>query len=320
MPSPVPRSVSTLLAKLARVIGHESAQTELRWMSQALQHPPGIPLSANSLQQMIARRVAGEPLQYILGSQPFGHLNLAVRRPVLIPRPETEDWALRLADLLAPPMRMLDLCTGTGCIPLLLCHLWPAGSVHATGVDISEAAIQLAKENAHLCGIPNRNTFTPVLADLMHANFAKHARLEPPYDLITSNPPYIPQHEYDALDRSVREYEDVRALLGDPPLPPSRGTGAANPDAESDRHSNSGLDIEHDMPASDLGKGLVFYHRIAALIRDSGLLRAGGTLALEVGDGQAVAVAMIVEHKARLGQIDVWKDPWGKDRVVVARR
>lgn len=263
---------------------------------------------------------------------------------------------------------MLDLCTGTGCIPLLLCHLWPAGSVHATGVDISEAAIQLARENARLCGIPsniqstttgayeqcqnslspmhgdadmnaggevygadasairnygrNRNTFTPVLADLMHANFAKHARLEPPYDLITSNPPYIPQHEYDALDRSVREFEDVRALLGDPPLPLSRGTecGATDATAESDRHSNSGLDIEHDMPASDQGKGLTFYHRIAALIRDGGLLRAGGTLALEVGDGQAAAVATIVEDIARLGRIDVWKDPWGKDRVVVARR
>ncbi|KAI0743476.1 S-adenosyl-L-methionine-dependent methyltransferase [Daedaleopsis nitida] len=336
-----PRIVPSLLSKLSRAIGPESAATELRWMRQTLANQPrGTPPSGSTLEEMVARRVQGEPLQYILGSQPFGSLSIAVRPPVLIPRPETEDWTIRLSETMSPtsdqPLNMLDLCTGTGCIPLLLCHLWPPGSVHATGIDISAAAVQLANENAHLCGITtssnatatttngghraphklqnslqtpsalatgstNRatalaemaakpdsddsprtangtntsNTFTAVLADLMCRDFTKHARLLPPYDLITANPPYIPKAEYDGLSPSVRDYEDVRALLGDPAhawAPPR-----------------------------------------------------GGTLALEVGDGQAAAVAAIVERKARVcgdvrfRMINVWTDPWGKERAVVAR-
>ncbi|KAI0703385.1 S-adenosyl-L-methionine-dependent methyltransferase [Cerioporus squamosus] len=308
--------VRTLLSQLSRAIGRESALSELRWMQQTLTNtPPGIRPPCPSLEEMVARRVAGEPLQYVLGSQPFGPLDLAVRPPVLIPRPETEDWTLRLAESLTPsparPFKTLDLCTGTGCIPLLLCHLWPPGSVHATAVDISPDAIQLATENAALCGITTRedastqplatpqpkNTFTPITADLMHPEFTKQARLEPPYDLITSNPPYIPKAEYDALPASVKDHEDVRALLGDSPS----------------CHAS-------DVPVEDRAKGLTFYHRIAALVSEHGLLRAGGTLALEVGQGQAAEVAAIVQAKAGVDDIDVWKDPWGKERVVVARR
>lgn len=248
------------------------------------------------------------------GSQPFGPLNLAVRQPVLIPRPETEDWTIRLAESLSPsptrPLNVLDLCTGTGCIPLLLCHLWWPGSAHATGVDISTDAIKLATENAVLCGIPTpsangqaQNTFTPVLGDLMHLTFAQDVRLEPPYDLITSNPPYIPRAEYEQLPASVRDFEDVRALLGEAQTLSRNSPGA-------------------EMPDTDRTKGLAFYHRIAELASRQGLLRgSGGMLALEVGDGQASDVARIVENnlKALLDRIDVWKDPWGKERVVIAR-
>ncbi|RPD59882.1 S-adenosyl-L-methionine-dependent methyltransferase [Lentinus tigrinus ALCF2SS1-6] len=305
-----------LLSQLTRAIGRHSAEVELKWMKGTLDNPPsGIRQSCRSLEEMVARRAAGEPLQYILGSQPFGPLELAVRPPVLIPRPETEDWTMRLAETLTPspsrPAKILDLCTGTGCIPLLLCHLWPAGSIHATAIDISPDAIQLAKENAVLCGITAygdastqplttpqaKNTFMPILADLLHPEFITQARLEPPYDLITSNPPYIPQAEYDALPASVKDYEDIQALLGDSPSPHASGA-----------------------PAEDRTKGLTFYHRIAALVGGHGLLRAGGTLALEVGAGQAPAVAAIVQAKAGVDKIDVWKDPWGKERVVVARR
>ncbi|PIL36159.1 hypothetical protein GSI_01819 [Ganoderma sinense ZZ0214-1] len=269
----------------------------------------------NNLEDMVARRLSGEPLQYILGSQPFGPLNLAVRRPVLIPRPETEDWTVRLAESLSPsparPLKVLDLCTGTGCIPLLLCHLWRPGSAHATGVDISTDAIKLAAENATLCGIPvpaspatqaqTENTFIPVLGDLMHPTFIQNARLQPPYDLITSNPPYIPRAEYNKLPASVKDFEDVRALLGETPR---RNV----PDAE--------------LPDTDRAKGLVFYHRIASLASRHGLLqRSGGTLVLEVGDGQADGVTRIIENNfgALVDKIDIWMDPWGKRRVVVAR-
>ncbi len=206
-------------------------------------------------------------------------------------------------------MKVLDLCTGSGCIPLLLCHLWQSGAAHATGVDISTDAIRLATENAALCGIPAlasssataqpQNTFTPVLGDLMHPTFIQAARLQPPYDLITSNPPYIPRAEYDELPPSVKDFEDVRALLGETP-------GHSPPDA--------------NLPDTDRAKGLVFYHRIASLASRHGLLkRSGGTLALEVGDGQAFEVAQIIKNNFEAHSIDIFKDPWGKRRVVFVR-
>ncbi|KAH9931076.1 S-adenosyl-L-methionine-dependent methyltransferase [Epithele typhae] len=309
------RSASNLLAQLTHALGKDSAQAELRWMRQTLSHPPpGLPSTAGSLEEMVARRISGEPLQYILGSQPFGPLNLAVRRPVLIPRPETEDWTLRLSEMLTPtasnPVKLLDLCTGTGCIPLLLCHQWPQGAVNATGIDINPAAAQLAELNAQLNGLPvdadntkrprplqpARNRFSTEVADLLRDDFTAQAHLEPPYDVITANPPYIPHDEYSELPASVKDYEDVRALLGD------------SPDA-----ARLGLS------PTDRTKGLTFYHRIAALVGAGLLRRGGGVLVLEVGRGQAVDVAAIVERTARLSDITVWKDPWDIERVVVAR-
>ncbi|OSD06844.1 S-adenosyl-L-methionine-dependent methyltransferase [Trametes coccinea BRFM310] len=319
-------ATSHLLKRLARSLGRgtdalEDARRELRWMKQALHSPPkGIKPDAKSLEEMVERRVRNEPIQYILGSVPFGtRLELACRRPVLIPRPETEDWALKLASVLraqaspARPLRILDLCTGTGCIPLLLCAELPPGSVRATGVDISEAAVQLSAENARINGIAvsggpglapakndkQENTFTPVLADLMDPDFVNRAGLEPPYDVITSNPPYIPLTEYEALDSSVRDWEDPRALLGDPV--------SSSPAAPS-------------VPDAHLNKGLAFYHRIAALVRGHGLLAPDGWLALEVGDGQAEEVGEIVRRGTALRAVATWEDPYGKRRAVVARR
>ncbi|OBZ67186.1 hypothetical protein A0H81_12786 [Grifola frondosa] len=176
--------------------------------------------------------------------------------PVLIPRPETEDWAIRLSELITPspekPISLLDLCTGTGCIPLLLCHVWSPGSVRATGVDILPSALKLARDNAVLNGVAvsevgplsqafdswKQNTFATYQADILSKDFARLSALEPPYDVITSNPPYIPRKDYDALDPSVKDWEDSRALLGDPdPLAP---------EAVSEGH-----------------RGLSFYHTIA---------------------------------------------------------
>ncbi|KIP04200.1 hypothetical protein PHLGIDRAFT_15339 [Phlebiopsis gigantea 11061_1 CR5-6] len=163
---------SQLLSRLSTALGRESAKRELRWMMQALEDAP----RDDTLADMVARRAAGEPLQYILGTQPFGPLSLLTRAPVLIPRPETEDWTFRLSALLTPsprkPVRLLDLCTGSGCIPLLLCRLWPPGAVRAYGVDIGTEAVQLATENAARTGFgapaqaeadpPARNTFRAV--------------------------------------------------------------------------------------------------------------------------------------------------------------
>ena len=230
---------------------------------------------------------------------------------MLIPRPETEDWTIRLSERLLsrrnkPSISLLDLCTGSGCIPILLCHLLPKGSLRATAVDVSEAAVQLARDNAALCGIPEppaasarqdipnrRNTFRPLLGNIRDPAFVAKCGLRPPYDVVTSNPPYITKADYERLPPSVRDWEDPRALIGDPP---------------------------DDTPRGD-AQGLTFYHVIADLLVDPAarLLKDDGLVALEVGEGQADAVADILERKARMKRVEVWKDPWDKDRVVVGQ-
>ncbi|KAJ7045764.1 S-adenosyl-L-methionine-dependent methyltransferase [Mycena alexandri] len=271
------------LALLSSRLGARQAALEYQWMMRATTAVP--------LDEMLARRVAGEPLQYILGDQPFGPLTIKLRSPVLIPRPETEHWTIRLAELFRPPTRqlsVLDLGTGTGCIPLLLCHLLPAGTVRARGIDISSDAVKLAGENAALCGFSAstagsaRNTFQPIQASFLDPLFPdKNLGVDPPFDLVTSNPPYISWAEYLELPASVTHYEDPKALFGGP-------------------------------------DGLDFYHAIAALVARRGFLNPGAVVAVEVGDGQADRVQQIFQSTADL-KSEIWLDPWKKKRTVVAR-
>lgn len=234
-----------------------------------------------------------DPAHRRLGSQPFGPLNLLARPPVLIPRPETEHWVLKLADSLSPtaqcPINLLDLGTGSGCIPLLLCHLWKPASVRARGIDISPHAIQLATDNATLCNIssdpdPNipRNTFSATLASFLSPTFPEDARVKPPFHLVTSNPPYISWDEYLELPRCVADYEDPKALFGGP-------------------------------------TGLDFYHAIARLVRRKGFLAPDAIVALEVGDGQAHVVEQLMRSTGQFRDTEIWRDPWGKQRTVVGR-
>ncbi|KAF9469925.1 S-adenosyl-L-methionine-dependent methyltransferase [Collybia nuda] len=245
-----------------------------------------------SLPDMLRRRILGEPLQYILGDQPFGPLNLITRAPVLIPRPETEHWVIKLADRLSStstrPKRLLDLGTGSGCIPLLLCHLCPPGTLHTHGIDISPHAIQLATDNAALCKIPTPsprslhvNSFRTTLANFLSPTFSDDVNLSAPYDIITSNPPYITWNEYLELPRSVSDYEDPKALFGGP----------------------SGFD---------------FYHSIARLVRQKGFLNPAAVVALEVGHTQAKRVEDIMRATGLVHSTEIWCDPWGKDRTVLA--
>lgn len=208
---------------------------------------------------------------------------------------------MRLAELLSPtpekPLSILDLCTGSGCIPLLLCHLWPQGSTRAYGVDISDHAVKLANENALRCGIPlsdihpqtGLNVYTPYLANILDPAFKDS--LPRSFDIITSNPPYIPLDEYRQLPRSVKHFEDPGALLG-------------------------------DLPHTSTTDGLTFYRAIAQLIAQPGVLNDGdqAMVVLEVGDKQARVVESILRNDAGLRRTEVWLDPWGKERVVVGRR
>jgi release factor glutamine methyltransferase len=219
---------------------------------------------------------------------------------VLIPRPETECWTIRLSEVVSPtprrPISVLDLCTGSGCIPLLLCYLWPKGCLTACGVDVSPDAVQLAKDNAVVCRIPTEapatsrlksNVFIPLLADIRDHSFVNSLR--PPFDIVTSNPPYIPRREYELLPPCVKNYEDAGALLG-------------------------------DTEDSEQQDGLSFYHLIARFVSIKGMLKEGGLVVLEVGDRQANAVRDIMRLEAGLRDIEIWQDYWGKDRTVVGRR
>ncbi|KJA20712.1 hypothetical protein HYPSUDRAFT_772346 [Hypholoma sublateritium FD-334 SS-4] len=279
-----------MFRRLATALGASQAARELRWMRAA-----AAVAGATDLDAMVARRVRGEPLQYILGTQPFGPLNLLARPPVLIPRPETEHWVTKLADSLAPsvhnPVSLLDLGTGSGCIPLLLCHLWPPGTVRAHAVDISPHALRLAQDNAALCGISSRlcdpktphNTFSVSTANLLAHDFAETAsRIHSSYDIITSNPPYIPWKEYLELSRSVINFEDPKALFGGP-------------------------------------SGLEFYHAIARFVSSKNILKPDALVALEVGHDQASTVESIMLATGKFQRTEIWLDPWGKRRTVIAR-
>ena len=148
-----------------------------------------------------------KPLQYILGTVPFGQLEIIVEPPVLIPRPETEEWVLWLLEKLKPVknerLHILDIGTGSGAIGLSLAHALPNATIIAT--DIAIEALQLSAKNADKNNITN---FHLIESDLF-ANIPKQDR----FDLIISNPPYIAIDEWQELDQSVKKWEDKRALL-----------------------------------------------------------------------------------------------------------
>jgi release factor glutamine methyltransferase len=124
----------------------------------------------------------------------------------------------------------------------------------------------------------------PILADICGPAFLTIMADKKPFDIIISNPPYIPLREYQSLSSSVKDFEDPRALLGDP----------------------LGID----------GDGLSFYRLIARLVSQHGLLSNDGCVVLEVGDGQSTAVESIMKREGGIRATEIWLDPWEKQRVV----
>lgn len=157
--------------------------------------------------QMLERRVAHEPLQYILGFTEFFGLRLEVTPAVLIPRPETEELveeALKSISSLDDP-RVLDVGTGSGCIALAVKSRAPGATVFAC--DVSEAAIEVARRNAAL----NDLTISFFQSDVLSEDFETRAPAE--LDLFVSNPPYIAEDEAASLPDDVRAYEPHLALF-----------------------------------------------------------------------------------------------------------
>ena len=221
---------------------------------------------------LLDRRTKGEPIQYITGETEFYGLPFRVTPDVLIPRPETEhlvETVVALARSFAAP-RIVDIGAGSGAISVALAHHLPKARIATT--DLSEAALAIARENVRSNGVADRICFLQgdLLAPLAGEKF----------DIIVSNPPYVPARDRDSLSVEVREYEPLLALFA----------------------GEDGLDI---------------YRRLipAAFVA----LISGGFIALEIGYGQADAVQNIL-RAAGFAQIEFTPDLQSIPRVAAAQR
>ncbi len=176
---------------------------------------------ANRFHSLVARRAAGEPLQYVMGTVEFHGLTLLVGPGVLAARSETEllvDFALRCQ----LPGPICDLCTGSGAIALALAAERPETRIY--GVDISPQALAYAQKNRELLKLDQVEFF---LGDL----FAGLPAGTGPFAIVTANPPYVSEAEYASLDPSVKDYEPALALVsGADGLDLLRRIAAATPD------------------------------------------------------------------------------------------
>jgi len=243
---------------------------------------------------LIARRVTGEPTQYLTGKHEFWGLEFEVTPAVLIPRPETEHVVEVALERLgaagikihmktgapSPPLRIADVGTGSGCIAVALAHELPHAEIFAT--DISAAALHVARGNGTRHRVDDRIHF--VETDLLKGIFLSpraEARSPQLFDLIVSNPPYVARDDVATLQREVREHEPQTALDGGP----------------------TGVEI------------------YARLIEQAGAwLRPGGNLVLELGYGAADAVRAMLSAQPIWANICVTNDLAGIPRVLAAER
>jgi release factor glutamine methyltransferase len=233
------------------------------------------PAELEHIRALFKRRRGAEPVAYLRGFREFYGRNFRVDRRVLVPRPDTEILvqvaldATRHLDLSA---RVLDLCTGSGCVAITLKLERPTIVVDAT--DLSEGAIAVARDNAQRLGAVFNVRFA--VGDL----FSALGDPSPRYDLITANPPYIATGEIAELQADIRDHEPHLALDG----------GA------------DGLDL---------------VRRIVA--EAPKWLAQNGTLAMEIGAGQAPAVEELL-RKRGFADVKSTRDYGGHDRVVSGRR
>ena len=190
---------------LAKAAGFGSDRTALSLARRDTLTPD----ARDTFESMCAQRLERVPVQYILGEWDFLDLTLSLRPPVLIPRPETEELVERvLRTHGSGASRFLDVGCGSGAIGLALLHKLP--EARCVGIDISADAIALASENAQRCGVASR--YTPSLVDggIAQYNTAKEEK----FDVIVSNPPYIPRGDMASLEEEVAGHEDDGALCG----------------------------------------------------------------------------------------------------------
>ena len=230
------------------------------------------------LRGLVKRAGLHEPVAYLTGGTEFYSLELDITGDCLIPRPETELLVQRAIEFLrtrSGVQYVCDLCTGSGCIAVAIAKNVPDARLTAT--DISAAALAIAARNVEkhrlmgqvrlLCG----DLFGPVIQQLDVTQF----------DLIVCNPPYVSTAEYEKLDKNVKDYEPVSALLA----------------------GEDGLDV---------------YRRIIKKVDE--LLKPDAALMLEIGYAQGPTVINLLEQTGSLAEVNIEKDPHNNDRIVTARK
>jgi len=241
---------------LAHVLGLPRLELYLRYAQ------PLNPAEREAIRALVVRRANREPLQYILGEVEFLDCRLKVDRRALIPRPETEFLTQRVLDERGHAGAALDMCTGSGAIAVALARRIP----RVTAVDISAEALVLAAENAARNG---------VRVELLQGDLFAPVRGE--FEVIVSNPPYVPEEEFDNLAPEITMYEPKLALTAE----------------------------EH---------GLAVYRRI--LCEAPAHLAAGGRLYLEIGHDQAEPLRRLAEQ-AGWTVLDAARDLAGFQRYMV---
>jgi len=216
--------------------------------------------------ELVRKRASHIPLQYITGTQEFMGLEFSVSEDVLIPRQDTEILVEEVLKV-CKHKTVLDMCTGSGCIITSLAKL---GNLEkAVGVDISEKALHLAKQNAMKHDVKVQF----IQSDLF-------LNVECEYDIIVSNPPYIPTNEINQLMPEVKDYEPVLALDG-----------------------------SYD--------GLFFYCNIVASLK--GYLKENGLVFFEIGHNQGMDVKELLQS-AGYYDIRIIQDLSGLDRVIYGKK
>ena len=222
--------------------------------------------------RLIEIRAGRTPLQHLTGTQEFMGFEFLVNEHVLIPRQDTETLVeLVLQEQKGKDAALLDVCTGSGCIAISLALM--GGFRDVTALDVSREALMVAARNAQRLLKEHEGDFNLIESDMFE-------RLEPDrrYDIIVSNPPYIPSHDIEGLEPEVRDYEPRMAL-----------------DGRAD--------------------GLAFYRILAQGCRKH--LAPGGCVYMEIGFDQGLPVRQMFEAHGYV-QVEVMKDMAGLDRVVRA--
>jgi release factor glutamine methyltransferase len=276
------------------VLRQRSPEVNRAWLIAHANNPTRID-TRSTFELLVSRRLTGEPIQYITGETEFYGLPFRVKPDVLIPRPETEhlveaalkeasNWqqsegAPSLRSIIAEGweistptnhLRILDIGTGSGAIAIALAHQLPEAQL--TAIDVSRAALNIARQNAAGNGVSERIRF-------LHGDLLAPVADEQ-FEIIVSNPPYVPTTDKPTLSVEVREHEPALALFA----------------------GEDGLEIYRSLiPAAH-----------TALV-------AAGALLLEIGYGQSGAIATLL-NQAGFDSIEFIPDLQGIPRVICARR